>query len=116
MPAGSYCGLLLERRLAIRVAKLLAKQTQELKELIAANIEETEVAHWTLAYPDNKQTSVDFYDPSATTKDKLNRLSLLDKEEKIGKCLDDVFEAKTMEEAELRYLEYYDKAEFLRKK
>ena len=41
MAAGTYCGLLLEKRLAERMAKLLYKQQQEIKELLAANIDET---------------------------------------------------------------------------
>ncbi len=114
MPFGCYCGLLLEKRLAIRVAKVLARQTQELKELIAANINETEISEWTLAYPDNKQTSIHFYDPKASPRQKLDRLRLMDKVKCIGDKLDNLFEAKSMEEAELYFLESIDKVEFLR--
>jgi hypothetical protein len=115
MNAGTYCGLLLEKRLAIRMGKLLYKQQQEIKELLASNIEETEVAEWALAYPDNKQTTVNFFNPKATIADKMYRVDLFTKNEMIKK-LDEVFMSKDMREAEHNYLEYYDKLEFKRKK
>lgn len=110
---GPYCGLLLEKRLAIRVQKLLHKQTQELKELIAANIDETEIRRWTLAYPDDEQVGVDFFDPTKTREDKINRLQVLDKTNMISPK-DEVFKAESMEDAEKKYLAYHDKLEFLR--
>lgn len=115
MSAGSYCGLFLEKRLAVRMAKLLYKQQQEIKELLASNIEETEVAEWTLAYPDEKQTTVHFFNPEATIADKMYRVDLFTKDAMIKK-LEEVFMAKDMKEAEHNYLEYYDKLEFAREK
>ena len=115
MNAGVYCGLMLERRLAIRMSKLLYKQQQEIKELLTSNIEETEVAQWTLAYPDKTQTIVYFFDPETTTEDKMRRVKLFTKAKGIEK-LDNVFIAKNMEQAEHNYLEYYDKLEFKKEK
>lgn len=113
MAAGTYCGLLLEKRLAERMAKLLYKQQQEIKELLAANIDETEVSEWTLAYPDEKQTSVKFFNPKATKEEKMRRVELFNKVDLIRK-VDEVFMASSMKEAEYNYLEYYDKLEFKR--
>ncbi len=113
MDAGIYCGLLLEKRLAVRMGKLLYKQQQEIKELLAANIEETEVSNWTLAYPDDKQTDVMFFDPNATEADKMRRVELFTKGNLISKCKD-VFTAKDMKDAEYNYLEHYGKLEFLK--
>ncbi len=115
MAAGTYCGLLLEKRLAERMAKLLYKQQQEIKELLAANIDETEVSEWTLAYPDEKQTSVKFFNPKATKEEKMRRVELFNKVDLIRK-VDEVFMASSMKEAEYNYLEYYDKLEFKREK
>ena len=111
--AGAYCGLLLEKRLAERMAKLLYKQQQEIKELLAANINETEVSEWTLAYPDEKQTTVSFFNPKATIEEKMLRVELFNKVDLIRK-IDEVFIASSMKEAEYNYLEYYDKLEFIR--
>lgn len=115
MAAGIYCGLLLEKRLAVRMAKLLYKQQQEIKELLAANIDETEVSEWTIAYPDNKQTIFRFFNPKATREDKMRRVELFNKVDLIRKC-DDVFMASSYKEAKYNYLEYYDKLEFEREK
>lgn len=112
MNAGVYCGLLLEKRLAIRMSKLLLKQQQEIKELLAANIEETEVSEWTLAYPDGEQKSVIFFNPDATVRDKMRRVELLSKGDLIKK-VDKVFMAKSMKEAEAAFLAHEDKMEFL---
>lgn len=115
MNAGLYCGLFLEKRLAVRMIKLLYKQQQEIKELLASNIEETEVAEWTLAYPDKKQTTVHFFNPEATIADKMHRVDLFTKDAMIKK-LNEVFIAKDMKEAKYNYLEYYDKLEHLNTK
>lgn len=115
MAAGCYCGLLLEKRLAERMAKLLYRQQQEIKELLAANIGETEVSQWTLVYSDEKQTIVKFFNPEATIEEKMRRVELFNKVDLIRK-VDEVFMASSMKEAEHNYLEYYDKLEFIRKK
>ena len=115
MAAGTYCGLLLEKRLAERMAKLLYKQQQEIKELLAANIDETEISEWTLAYPDEKQTRVKFFNPKATTAEKMRRVELFNKVDLIRK-VDEVFMASSMKEAEHNYLEYHDKLQFKRDK
>ena len=115
MAAGTYCGLLLEKRLAVRMAKLLYKQQQEIKELLASNINETEVSEWMLAYPDDKQVSFKYFNPNASVQDKMIRVELFSKIDLIRKC-DDVFMASSYKEAEHNYLEYYDKLEFKREK
>ena len=115
MDAGVYCGLLLEKDIALRMSKLLYRQQQEIKELLIANIEKTEVADWTLAYPDNKQVAVVYFNPNATVDDKIKRAELFTKIKTIQR-VKDVFIAKNMDEAEYNYLYYYDKLEFLRDK
>jgi len=110
---GNYCGLLLEKRLAKRVVGMLKKQQQELKELIAANIDETEIYEWTLAFPDNKQEIVRFFDNKRTHNDKINRLDLMDNVE-LFEVVKDVFIAPDPREAEETYLKYHDKLDFLR--
>lgn len=115
MAAGVYCGLLLEKRLAMKMAKLLYKQQEEIKELLVANIDETEVSEWTLAYPDEKQTVVVFFNPKATREEKMQRIELFTKLDLIRE-VDEVFLASSREEAEHNYLEFYDKLEFKRKK
>lgn len=97
------------------MGKLLYKQQQETKELLASNIKETEVAEWTLAYPDGKQTTVNYFNPETTIADKMYRVDLFTKDAMIRK-LKEVFMAKEMKEAEHNYLEYYDKLEFEREK
>ena len=107
MGAGNYCGLLLEKRLALRMAKLLYKQQQEIQELLAANIDETEKSDWTLVYIDGEQRSVTFFDPSATVAQKMRRVELFSKERLIKKC-EEVFKAKDSEEAKQAYLSYQE--------
>lgn len=111
MSAGIYSGLMMEKRLAERMAKLLFKQQKEIQELLAANIDETEVPHWTLAYPDNVQTHVHFIRKSDGVDEKMRRVELFTKNQLIRK-IDDVFYAESMEEAEHNYLEFHDKLEF----
>lgn len=48
LPVQQYCGLYLEKRLAIRVNNLLQKQAAELVELIGANMDEAHVAEFTI--------------------------------------------------------------------
>jgi hypothetical protein len=80
MPVGCYCGLLLNKRLGIRVQKLLMKQTQEIKELLLANLDETEVSHWSLCYPNGKQETYNYIDKSLGGEDeKRQRVGSLDK-------------------------------------
>ena len=112
MSAGSYCGLFLEKRLAIRMNKLLIKQQQEIKELLASNIEETEISGWTLAYPNEEQTRVAFFNPHASESDKLKRVELFSKEDMIKKEKE-VYKAVSMIDAEKAYLEYHGKLEYL---
>lgn len=111
MAAGSYCGLFLEKRLALRMQKLLYKQEQEIKELLASNIEETEVHNWSLAYPDNNQTTVYYFNPKDTHKEKMHRVELFTKTHIISK-IDEVYFAKNGDEAEYNYLEHHNKLDF----
>lgn len=110
MPAGAYCGLLLEKRLAIRMQKLLMRQEQDIKELLAANIDETEVSEWTLAYPDGEQTTVTYFDPTKLNDEKIRRVELFTKTHLIKKC-DEVFLADNQKDAKEHYLNYHDKVE-----
>jgi hypothetical protein len=80
MPVGCYCGLLLNKRLGIRMQKLLMKQTQEIKELLLANLDETEASHWSLCYPNGKQETYNYIDKSLGGEDeKRQRVGWLNK-------------------------------------
>jgi hypothetical protein len=106
--AGVYSGLYLEKRLATRVAKLLYKQNEELKELLAANLDETEVYDWTLCYPDTgEQTVVHFFNPDKGDEEKLDRIKLFNRDQLIQK-VEVVFMAGSMEEAEKIGKKYYN--------
>lgn len=84
LPAGCYCGLVLEKKLAIRVQKLLTKQAEELKELIGSRIDEAHVSSWTLAYPNGEQTTVNYTSSVENTlQDKKYRLKLLQSSQRI---------------------------------
>lgn len=111
--AGCYCGLIMEKRLGVRMSKLLLRQQEEIKELLSANIDETETYNWTLAYPDNKQTIVPYINPNDKDLQKQQRIDLFSKMNLIEK-LDSVFIAETSKEVEKAYLEFHDKIEFLR--
>lgn len=113
MSAGVYCGLFLKKRLALRMAGMLARQEAEIKELLASNIEETEIAQWTLAYPDGEQQVVNYFDTEATTEDKIDRLKFYSKTHMIEK-IEELYTATTPIEAEKAYLGFHDKLEFLR--
>ena len=110
MPAGMYCGLLLEKRLGIRMQKLLMKQEQEIRELLAANIDETEVSECTLVYPDGEQTNLRYFDPSKLNDEKFRKVELFSKSHSITKC-DEVFLATDSKMAKENYLSYHDKVE-----
>lgn len=77
LPAQQYCGLYLEKRLAIRVNNLLQKQAAELVELIGANIDEAHVADWTLVLDNGEQHTVRYVRESDNSRhEKQYRLDL----------------------------------------
>jgi len=107
MPMGVYCGVYLREKVAKRVAKLLFKQTQELKELLASDLDQIEISEWTLAYPNGKQETVRFYTPT-NNEEKLKRINVLQKLKLIDCLKDGVFIADSMEDAENKYMGFYE--------
>ena len=73
-----YSGVFLKESLMRKVAKLQYKQAQELKELLASNLDDLEVADWTLAYPNGEQRAVHFYDKNTSDEDKIERIKVLE--------------------------------------
>lgn len=76
---GIHCGLLIRKRLAKRLINIHAKYQQEMKQIIAANLDEVEPSGWTMSTPmDGKETVyVYFFTGEATDEDKLRRVELL---------------------------------------
>lgn len=108
MPMGAYCGVLLRKKTAQKLAKLLYKQNQEIKELLASDLSQVEVSNWSLAYPEGKQTSFKFYVESSD-KEKLERINLIDRAKLIDFCKDGVFISDTYSNAEKVYMDWYEK-------
>lgn len=75
----SYCGIFLREKTAKKVAKLLHKQNQQLKELLYNNLNDLEEVNWTLAYPNKKQRTVYYY-KTHNEEDIIRRISLCDKQ------------------------------------
>ena len=75
---GQYSGVLLREELMKKVAKLRAKQIHEMKKLLASNLDLLEVKEWTLAYIDDEQHVVTYYNKNDTNEKKLNRINVLD--------------------------------------
>lgn len=109
MPMGTYCGVLLREKTAKKLATLLYKQNQEIKELLASDLSQVEVSDWTLAYPEGKQTSFTFYTES-TDQEKLNRINLVDKTKLISFCEDGVFVSDSYANAKNIYMDWYNKS------
>lgn len=110
---GEFCGVFVSKRLGQRMYKMLQRHQDEIKEMLAANIDEVEPKEWTLAFPDGEQTVVNFFDPEATEEEKMRRIELFSKLELLRK-VDEVYKAKNMKDAERVYLEYHDKLKDLR--
>lgn len=83
MPAGAYCGVLLREPAMKKMQKLLYKQTQEIKRLLTESLDDIEVANWTLAYPDGVQTTVHYFDAASTETEKVERIELFNKADKM---------------------------------
>lgn len=108
MPMGGYCGVLIREKQAKRLMKLLHKQSQEIKELLASNLDQLEVSNWTLAYPESKQVAFNFYTPS-TDKEKIERISLIDKAKQVQYCKDGVFVVDEYNKAKDVFMDWYEK-------
>lgn len=75
---GQYSGVLLREELMKKVAKLRAKQLHEMKKLLVSNLDLLEVEEWTLAYIDDEQHVVTYYNKNDSNEKKLNRINVLD--------------------------------------
>ena len=73
---GQYSGVLLREELMRKVARLRARQIQEMKELLASNLDLLEIEEWTLV--GHGHQSVIYYDKNNSNKKKLNRIDVLD--------------------------------------
>jgi len=104
---GVYNGVLVREDVAKKLAKLIYKQNQELKEFLVANIDALEETNWTLAYPNDEQKSVTYYNPNTTKEDILHRINLINKDQ-IMRYKPDVFIAKNMKDAERVYMEWFE--------
>lgn len=107
------CGVLMKRKLAIKAYQLIHKQKNELRQLLNDNIDDLYTHDWTLAYPDDIQTTVYFTNLSQTESDKKDRIKYGFGSPKINK-LPLVINAKSMKKAEFRFLKYIGKTEFYR--
>ena len=103
---GDYAGFYIREKRMKKLAKIINRQERELKEFLAADLDALEIAYWTLAYPKNKQTSVRFFKPS-TDEEKLRRLEVSKKVNHITH-LPDVFIADSMDDAEEKYMEWWN--------
>jgi hypothetical protein len=101
--SNSYSGVLVNKKLAIKLYKLLAKHQEEIYQLLVDNLDSLGSSNWTLAYPDDKQTEVRFIDPNESDADKINRLRVFKLRDKIKKHKL-VLHAKSMQKAEYRFL------------
>lgn len=107
MPMGVYCGVLMREKTAKKLAKLLYKHNQEIKELLASDLDQIEVSNWSLAHPEGKQTNFKFYMESSDS-EKLERINLLDRTSLISFCEDGVFISDTYSNAPTVYMEWYN--------
>ena len=71
--AGVLCGVLVTEPVMRKLAKLQAKHLEEVKRLLIDECERGNVfsSHWTLHYPQGKQTTVRFVDLDACVKDRI---------------------------------------------
>lgn len=104
MPFGGFCGVLADEVAMKKIAKLLYKQNQELKELLMSNTDHLQLSSWTLAHPNGKQESIHYVDsnPYQTIEQRIN---LIDKTLRINKV--DVYFG-TREEAIAEHMRLYD--------
>jgi hypothetical protein len=108
MPMGAYCGVFLREKMAKKLAKLLYKQNQEIKELLASDLSQLEVSDWTLSYPDEEKQFVVKYYMNSSDQDKLFRINLIDRTKLIDYCEDGVFEAVDNKDAQKQFIEWYE--------
>ena len=87
---GAWCGVFVREKAAKKLAKLLYRQSQEIKEFLAGNLNDIEVADWTLAYPNGIQKSVEYFIESSDS-EKLERIDLFDKAKILAFCENGVF-------------------------
>lgn len=87
---GCYCGVLLNKPLAQKVLKMLYRHNQELKQLLADNLDNVEVADWTCVLPRGEQTTITYYAVS-TEEEKIERIKLIDKAHQLNRKVGDVW-------------------------
>ena len=82
MPIGGYCGLLLKKNVASKVAMLQKQFLLDVKELLSKNIDNVEVSNWALDYSDGYQRKLSYIaEDEMNEKSKFNRIKLLDNSE-----------------------------------
>jgi hypothetical protein len=104
-PFAMYSGVVMDEATMKKVAKLLYKQNQELKELLMNNIDSLELANWTLAYPNGKQECINYIceENYQTTE---QRIALLDKTARIERVTH--MYIGTSKEAIAEHMKLYD--------
>lgn len=105
----------IKRTISKKMQKLLYKQTQEIKQLIASNLDDAEISDWTLVYPKGEQTSIHYFTQSSE-REKIERLKLFDSSNKIRFCSNGVFMTdkkynEASEDVKLFYNENFDNEE-----
>ena len=108
IPMGSYCGVLIREKQAKKLMKLLHKQTQEIKELLASDLEQIEVSDWSIAEEDGKNTVFSYYIQSSDS-DKLERIQLINKVKQVEYCKEGVYVVNKNDNPVEVYLEWQEK-------
>jgi hypothetical protein len=73
---GSWCGMFLGKKTAAKFATLQRQFLLDVKNLLAANLDDIEISDWSLDYSDGEQRNVNYFTES-TEDEKLERISLL---------------------------------------
>ena len=79
MPFAGLCGVFLDEVAMKKVAKLVYRQNQELKELLTENIDHIEISNWTLAYPNGNQEVIHYISNDRPWESKDKRIALIDR-------------------------------------
>ena len=114
--SGIYVGVIVKKDIANKIDAIAKRQQQEIIDFLNDNLDDVSTYSWTLAYPDEKQTSVVYMPPIGedSKEGKIRTISSLSLEYKPKKVENLVF-AKSGKEAEYNYLELHNKLEYLRK-
>lgn len=108
---GTFSGVLVKEDLMKQIVKENYKHRERIQKLLANNLDDLEVREWTLAYPEGKQTKVDFFDVNTTDEDKLERIKVIENYPEV-KYQPDIYEVKgngDFEKDDAAVIEFYHK-------